>query len=193
MTKRFGIMAAAALGATLVIGGCGATKIAYKPMGGAPAASATLALKIVNERPADKGGQTNQVGQVRGSYGIPAAVKDSSPEVVTQTVTDATTDALAQAGIGVGAGGERTLVATIKHYWMDGFAGYKSTVAVQYSLQDASGKVLWSQDVTGSAGGALMFQSADSMAQDMFGKALTDLATKAAEQFKSAQFRQALS
>lgn len=185
----------AALTALVWLAGCGATKIAYKPLPGSPPAAAhSVALKVVDERPADKGGSEKaQVGQVRGSYGIPSAVKDSSPDVAPRTVGEATTDALKQAGVGVDAGAKQTLVATVKHYWMDGMAGYKSTVTVQYALQDASGKVVWSKDVSGGAGGALIFKSAESMAQDMFGNALTDLATKAAEQFKSADFQKALS
>jgi hypothetical protein len=177
-----------------LLAGCGATKIAYTPLPGSPpAASASVALKVVDERPAEKGGSNKAlVGQVRGSYGIPADVTDSTPDVASRTVTEATTDALKQAGIGVAAGGGKTLIATVKHYWMDGFTGYKATVTVNYALQDASGKVLWSKDVSGSAGGALVFKSAQSMAQDMFGTALTDLAKKAEAEFKSAEFQKAL-
>ena len=182
------------LAAALLLAGCGATKIAYKPMAaGAPAAKAAVVLKVVDERPADKGGsEKSQVGQVRGSYGIPSSVKDSTTDVATRTVTEATTDALKQAGIGVEASGNRVLVATVKHYWMDGMAGYKATVLVQYTLQDSSGKVLWTKEVSGGAGGALIFKSPESMAQDMFGNALTDLANKSADQFKTSDFQKAV-
>jgi hypothetical protein len=177
----------------VMVAGCGATKIAYTPLPGSPpASSASVALKVVDERPGEKGGANQAlVGQVRGSYGIPADVTDSTPDVAARTVTEATTDALKQAGVGVGAG-NKTLVATVKNYWMDGFTGYKATVTVNYALQDASGKVLWTKDVSGSAGGALVFKSAQSMAQDMFGTALTDLAKKAEAEFKSAEFQKAL-
>jgi hypothetical protein len=192
--KTTGMTSAIAAIVSLAVAGCGATKIAYNPMpGGAPAPKAAVTLKVVDERPADKGGSEKAlVGQVRGSYGIPAGVSDSSPDVATRTVAEATTDALKQAGVGVGSGGSRTLVATVKHYWMDGFTGYKATVTVQYALEDASGKVLWTKDVSGGAGGALVFKSAQSMAQDMFGSALSDLAKKAAEDFKSPEFQKAL-
>jgi hypothetical protein len=53
--------------------------------------------------------------------------------------------------------------------------------------------VLWTKDVSGSAGGALVFRSADSMTTDIFGNALTDLAAKAAQEFKSPDFQKALS
>jgi hypothetical protein len=190
--RKTSLAIGAPIAALVLLAGCGATKIAYTPLPGTPpASSASVALKVVDDRPGDKGG-TNKalVGQVRGSYGIPADVTDSTPDVASRTVTEATTDALKQAG--VGAGGGKTLVATVKHYWMDGFTGYKATVTVNYALEDASGKVLWSKDVTGSAGGALVFKSAQSMAQDMFGTALSDLAKKAEAEFKSAEFQKAL-
>ena len=188
------IGSAAALTAMLLLAGCGATKIAYKPMdGSAPAAAKSVALQVTDERPADKGGSEKaQVGQVRGSYGIPSAVKDSSPTVATTTVTDAVTDALKQAGVSVQAGAKETLVAAVQHYWMDGMAGYKATVTVKYTLQDASGKALWTKDVSGGAGGALIFKSAESMAQDMFANALTDMAKKSSEDFKSSAFQTAV-
>jgi len=182
-----------ALVAVLLLAGC-ATKIAYKPMeGSAPPATGSVALKVVDDRPADHGGSDKaQVGVVRGSYGIPSSVKDSNPTVVVTTVTDATTDALKQAGVSVQAGANRTLVASVQNYWMDGMAGYKSTVKVKYTLENGSGKALWTKEVSGSAGGALIFKSADSMAQDMFGNSLTELAKNATAEFKSADFQKAL-
>lgn len=178
----------------LTLAGCGATKITYTPMPGSPPPpAAKVALDVVDERPAGKGGsEKSQVGQIRGSYGIPSAVKDSTADVAPRTVAEATRDALGQAAVGVEPGGDRTLVATVKHYWMDGLVGYKATVQVQYALQDAAGKVLWTQEVTGTAGGTNLFKSGDSMTQDMFATALSELAKKAAEQFKSPAFRQAL-
>src|SRR5213594_2562780 len=103
MREPMHVRSGLAIAALLLLGGCATTRIAYKPMAGTPgAAKGTVALKVVDQRPADKGGQEkNQVGQVRGKYGIPSAVKDASTEVATRTVADATTDALRQAGIGV--------------------------------------------------------------------------------------------
>lgn len=194
MKKSLGLSTGVVVVAALLVAGCGASKIAYTPLpGSAPAATASVALKVVDERPADKGGtDKNQVGQIRGSYGIPSSVKDATMDVAPRTVTDATTDALKQAGVGVNAGANRTLVATVKSYWFDGLMGYKATVLVNYSLQDSSGKVLWSKEVSGGAGGTNLFKSGESMAQDMFASALTDLAKKASEQFKSPEFQKAL-
>ena len=178
----------------LAVVGCGATNIAYKPMAASAAATkASVGLKIIDARPADKGGtEKNVVGQVRGSYGIPSSVKDASMDVAPSTIGAATTDALQQAGVGVGPSSKRFLVATIQHYWMDGLGGYKGTVTVQYDLQDASGKTVWSKQVSGASGGALIFTSAEKMTQEIFGKALTDLATKASAEFSSKEFQAAL-
>src|SRR6185369_16189897 len=163
-----------------------ATTIAYKPMGGTPPAPAkTVVLNVVDQRPADHGGSDKKVvGQVRGSYGIPASVTDSNPNVVVDTVGQATADALAQSGVGVGPSGP-TLTATVKHYWLDGFAGYKGTITVLYALEGTS----WSKEISGGSGGALVFKSAQSMTQDIFGAALSDLANKASAEFKSAEFQ----
>lgn len=176
----------------VLLSGC-ATTIAYKPMAGTPPpADSTVALRVVDERPADHGGSDKKVvGKVRGSYGIPASVTDSNPNVVVDTVTQATTDALAQSGVGVGDGGH-TLEATVKHFWMDGFTGYKGTVTVAYALRNGSGKSVWTKEISGASGGALVFKSAQSMTQDIFGAALSDFANKAATEFKSAEFQKAL-
>jgi hypothetical protein len=57
--------------------------------GNALAAGDTVAVRVVDERPADKGGQDKtQVGQVRGS-GIPSSVNDADSNVATRTVTEA--------------------------------------------------------------------------------------------------------
>jgi hypothetical protein len=193
MSKRQHLISIAGFAASLIlIAGC-STSIAYKPMGGTPPAAAkTVTLKVTDERPADHGGSDKKVvGKVRGSYGIPASVTDSNPNIVVDTVSQATADALAQSGVGVGPGGG-TLVGTVKSYWMDGFAGYKGTITVQYALLDASGASVWSKEVSGGSGGALVFKSASSMTQDIFGVALSDLAKKAAVEFQSPEFQKAL-
>jgi hypothetical protein len=186
------VSAAAFLGSLALLASC-STSIAYKPIGGtAPAPAQTLVLQVVDQRPADQGGsERNVVGKVRGSYGIPASVTDANANVVLDTVSQATADALAQSGVGVGTG-NRTLVGTVKHYWMDGFQGYKGTITVAYELRDASGNVLWSKELSGGSGGALIFKSGVSMTQDIFAAALTELAKKAATEFKSEEFQKAL-
>ncbi|MBI3781936.1 MAG: hypothetical protein HY270_00895 [Deltaproteobacteria bacterium] len=179
----------------MVLAGCGTTNISYKPMAAANVATkVSVGLRIVDERPADKGGtQKNFIGQVRSSYGIPRALKDANVVVATSTVGAMTVDALQQAGLGVGRGsGKRTLVATIKHFWMDDVQGYKATVTVQYELQNASFKIVWSKQLSGVAGGASSFTSPEKTAQELFGQALADLSSKAAAEFKSSEFQAAL-
>lgn len=182
-----------ALGLVL-LAGCGTTSIKYKPSTmSAPAAAGSVSLKVVDQRPADAGGQDKtRVGSVRGSYGIPQGINDSSADVAPQSVTEATTDALKQAGVSVQSGKPMILVATVTQYWMDGLMGYKASIAVQYALQDSTGKTLWSSEVKAGAGGTNLFRSPNSFTQDMFENALTDLANKAAEQFNSAAFKKAV-
>ena len=153
---RLNLISISGLAATVaLIAGCMPKTITYNPVGGAaPAPAKTVALQVLDERPADQGGSDKKVvGQVRGNYGIPSALVDSNPNVVVDTVSQATADALAQSGVGVGADGP-TLTGTVKHYWLDGFTGYKGTITVAYVLADASGKSVWSKELSGSSGGA---------------------------------------
>jgi hypothetical protein len=161
----------------------------------APPAKANVALQVVDKRAPDHGGENKkEVGQVRNPIGIPSGMDDAKEDVAPRTVGDATTDALLHAGVTVQSGGNKTLVSTLQSYWMDGFQGYKAEVVVHYELKDASGKSLWTSDVTGGAGGTTALgQSPKSMTKDMFQRALDELATRASEQFSSSAFQQALS
>jgi hypothetical protein len=188
-SMTFVALSLAALGA-----GCGGVQIQYKPLG-TPAAQAksNVGLQVVDARPADQGGgNKKQIGQVRSGLGIPSGIEDKQDDVAPRTVRDATADALAHAGVGVKDGGGKTLVSTIKSYWMDGYVGYKTTITIHYDLKDAAGKSLWNRDIDGGSGGSNAFSSSKSMAQDMFERALDDLATHAAEQFNSAEFQRAV-
>ena len=192
MVKHQQVISAAGLSAALVlVAGCSAN-IVYKPISGtAPAAASTVVLRVLDERPADQGGADKRViGKVRGSYGIPASVTDSNPNVVVDTVSQATADALAQAGVGVGTDG-LTLVATVMHYWMDGYVGYKGTVTVNYALLDAAGASSWSKQISGASGGSMIFDAGD-MTKGIFEAALSDLAKHAWLAFQAAEFQQAL-
>lgn len=178
--------------AALAASGC-SSSLAYKPMADvAPATTSKVALQVKDARPADKGGsEPGRVGTVRGSYGIPAAMTDADPNVVNRTITEATTDALRHSGVDVAAGSPHTLVASVKHYWMDGMVGYKGTIVVDYELQDSSGKTVWSAEVKGAGGGS-EFMGMSNMANGIFEAALSELAHQAATQFRSPEFQRAL-
>src|SRR5262245_19958833 len=124
-TKLCGLGTALFVGMVVAVGGCG-MEIKYKPQSAAsvPVAS-NVALKVEDQRALDHGGQTKtHVGNIRGGMGIPQRMNDKHADVAPHTVTDATSDALRHVGVGV-AGGQKTLVATIKNFWLDGFVGYK--------------------------------------------------------------------
>lgn len=175
-----------------LVAGC-TSAIAYTPpCGKPPAPTKTIVLRIVDERPADKGGNDKTlVGQVRGSYGIPSSVTDTNPNVVIDTVSQATADALAQAGLGVGES-SHTLTGTVRQYWLDGFAGYKGTITVAYALADTAGTTVWSKEITAASGDAPIFKSAQAMTQDIFANTLSDLAQRATLEFKSPAFQEKL-
>jgi hypothetical protein len=190
-TKLCGLGAVLFVGSVLVAG-CG-MEIKYKPQSAASAPlTSNVALKVEDQRPLDHGGQSKtHVGNVRSAVGIPSRMNDKHPDVAPHTVTDATSDALRHIGVGV-AGGPKTLVATIKEFWMDGYMGYKCTVVVNYQLVDASGKAVWAAEVKGASGGTDVFGSPQSTTMRLFQNALSDLAQNASEQFKAAPFQQAL-
>ena len=185
------MLLAACLAASTIA--CGSLHVAYAPSSAAasPANGSSVNVKVVDARPADHGGEEKAiVGQVRSGVGIPSAMKDSDPNAVTRTVTEATNDALRLAGV-AGGKGAKTLVATVKEFWMDGYTGYKGTVVVDYALQDASGATLWQKTLTGSDGAALVMKSSYGMTEDIFKKALANLATSAATEFQTAEFQAA--
>lgn len=170
--------------------GCAKLHVAYSPAN-APAAPATgvaVKVQIADARPADNGGsEPENVGQIRSGVGIPSDLSDSDPQVVTRTVHEATTDALKHAGVGE-AGSGKTLVATVKEFWMDGYMGYKGSVTVEYALRDAAGKTLWTASVTGTDGGSNAMRSAYSMTEEIFEKALAEVSANATKAFQSPEF-----
>jgi hypothetical protein len=186
---RSSVSLALAVLAAASIGGCGSSGIAYQaPSPSAPAARA-VALKVIDNRPPKEGGrEPNVVGLRRSLVGIKASIKESGPEVVPNLVRAATEDALGRAGVGVSANAKVTLTAQILSFWMDWSSYsypnlvYKAAVAVEFTLQDASGRVLWK-------GLAVTEQqhSGDSK-EKIFGPALKRLAGRAARRFESAEF-----
>jgi hypothetical protein len=120
--------------------------------------------------------------------GIPYHLVDEHEGVVLQTIGDASADALRQAGIAVQTGAPQLLVATVTHYWMDGYMGYSAVVAVRYELRNASGHAVWSGEARGQAGGTSKW-SIETLGEALFQRALTQLASSVGTQFKSAAFR----
>ncbi len=176
---------------TLALGGCRTLNVTYAPSSSAaPAPNGTqVVVKVDDARPTDNGGGTNEVGQVRSGVGIPSGLKDKDPNVVKRTVEEATVDALKHAGVATGSG--KTLEATVKEYWMDGYMGYKGSVTVEYKLKDSAGKTLWTRTVTGADGGSNAFRDSYSMTEEIFRKALAEVSANATKEFLSADFHAA--
>lgn len=178
----------------LALSGCGTSGIAFQPSGSSVPAQRSIALKVVDNRPPLEGGrEPNVVGYRRSLVGIKGSLKESGPQVVTNLVRAATTDALGQSGVGVSPAAPVTLTAQILSFWMDwaGYdffvgVGYRGAVAVEYTLQDASGRILWK-------GLAAAEQSCSSDSKEyVFGNALKRIAGRAARRFESEEFRKAV-
>ena len=186
--KRLASLSLTALAAAS-IAGCGSSGIAYQASAPSAPAARTVALKVIDNRPPKEGGQEpNVVGLRRSLVGIKASIKESGPEVVPNLVRAATEDALGRAGIGVSATSKVTLTAQVLCFWMD-WSSYsypslvfKGAVAVEYTLQDASGRVLW----RGLA--VTEHQHSGDSKEKIFGPALKRLAGRAARRFESAEF-----
>jgi len=183
--------------ASLALAGFGSSGIVYQPS--APPAQTTRAvvLKVVDNRPPREGGrEPHVVGLRRSMVGIKANIKESGPEVVPNLVRAVTEDALGRAGIRTSDSAKVTLTAQVLCFWMDwsgfAFAGafshlkYEGAVAVEYTLQDALGRVLWKGLAV-----ANQHHSSDSK-EKIFNPALKRLAGRAAKRFQSAEFANAL-
>ena len=121
-------------------GGCAAgvvTEVRYRPIATAlPSVRAAVNLEVVDAREAKLGGkETNLVGQMRGTYGNPFALREAAP--VTQIIAAATSDALQHAGVKVRPDASRTVTVTIKKYWVDGYLSYTADVVAEVALRDS--------------------------------------------------------
>ncbi len=194
--KRGAFLTLAILGAAS-IAGFASSGIADQASAPPARTARAVVLKVVDNRPPREGGREPRVvGFRRSTVGIKANIKESGPEVVPNLVRAATEDALGRSGIDTSDGAKVTLTAQILCYWMDwsgfAFAGplshlkYQGTIAVEYTLQDATGRVLWK-------GLAVTEQhhSSDSK-EKIFNPALKRLVRRAANRFQSAEFTNAV-
>jgi hypothetical protein len=191
--KRAAFLSLTVLAATSLTG-CGSSGIAYQPSAPPSQAARAVGLKVVDNRPPREGGSDPRVvGLRRGGFGNTFNIKESGPEVVPNLVRAATEDALGRAGIRTSESAKVTLAAQVLCFWMDWASynfitgiGYKGAIAVEYTLQDSSGRVLWK-------GLAVVEQhhSSDSKGK-IFNPALKRLAGRAAKRFESAEFVKAV-
>jgi len=171
-----------------------AAEITYKPSGTASPAKRSVVLKVVDNRPLHQGGKEGQyVGYRRSAVGLKARIKVDGPGVVPDLARAVTVDALGQAGVGVSAEAPVVLTAQVLAFWMDWASyelfsgiGYRGAVAVEYTLQDSSGKTLWK----GLAAVEQTYKR-DS-AEKLFGPALPRLAARASKTFESEEFLKAI-
>ena len=187
--------------------GCQHDKLAldYVAPVAAPAPFTGVALRTIDARPPERGGgQGARVGNLRGPYGGAAGMSDENGDAVLRTIWEVTADALRRTGVAASPGpAPKTLYAWIVDYWMDGYIGYKCTIAVRYQLVDSSSRPLWGTEVRSESGatdwaGLSWFgarptgRNSEKLTRETVMRALDDLVMSAQQEFFSPAFRQAL-
>ena len=166
------------------------TRIEYRSVAaGAENPQTTVKLETEDGRESDRAitGPT-QIGRLRGLFGNSFPLFEAGPQSAPDVVRDATTDALLLARVGVNGRSPRTLVATLKKFWIDGYMGYKATITVQCDLRDEQGHVLWTSVITGEGGG-VNWAGPNTFVRATFQRALTMYVQKAGGEFSSPEFQ----
>ncbi len=166
----------------MVATGCSfETTIRYPaPLETHPPTVASVAVRTVNDRPQEHGGQSTCVGRVRGGYGNPFPIYERDAANIERTVKAATEDALLGAGVAVAPDSPTVLVAVIKEFWIDGWGAFNATVRIDYSLEPASGAAAWQRSFT-ATGGDMMSMSvfeAEAISATAFEHALMGIAVQ---------------
>jgi hypothetical protein len=155
-------------------------------------------VQVYDQRPPDRGGLDNtRVGWTPGRFGIPKRMRVPA-DTVARNVWSATSDALAQVGVGANAG--PNLVATVLEFWEDGVGGTGTHVAVRYQLIDPSGRERWTATIRCGSGEPAdptaprptLASGPDAPSVDIFSYALADLAARARVQFATPVFQQTI-
>lgn len=166
------------------------TPIEYRSIAdGAEDPLTTVKLQLVDARESDAGTvDPPEIGRVRGLFGNPFPLYEAAPHSVRNVTRDATVDALRLARVGVSDRSPRTLVTTLKKFWIDGYFGYKATVTMQCDLRDEQGNVLWTSVITGEGGG-VNWAGPDTFVRATFQRALAAYVQKAGGEFDSTEFQ----
>lgn len=182
----------AVLGCLLVSACSFRTPIEYSTVAaGAEAPLTTVKLETIDGRESDAAMaplDANEIGRVRGLFGNAFPLFESGPQSVPIVARDATADALRLARVGVYDRSPRTLVATLKKFWIDGYMGYKATVTMQCDLRDEQGNVLWTSVITGEGGG-VNWAGPGTFVRATFQRALAVYVQKAGGEFSSPEFQ----
>ncbi|MFT6398130.1 MAG: hypothetical protein ACJAYU_002885 [Bradymonadia bacterium] len=175
------------LTAFLSLGGCYTVAVEYFPMHAlTDQAPPTVRLEIVDSRPEDQGrGDGRMIGQYRGSFGIPNRVENGEGGVMPSTVSAATADALAGAGVLVTADAPIVLRATVLQFWSDGMVRVGSWVEVRYELVESG----WETTVEGTSSEGSFFGSPVKAVETAIEEALVDLAIQSTEVFSTQEFQ----
>ena len=166
------------------------TPIEYRTVvAGAENPLTTVKLETIDGRESDMAlSDAREIGRLRGLFGNAFPLLEAGPQSVRNVTHDATADALRLARVGVYDRSPRTLVATLRKFWIDGYMGYKATVTVQCDLRDEQGNVLWTSVITGEGGG-VNWAGPGTFVRATFQRALDVYVQKAGGQFSSPEFQ----
>lgn len=184
------LRSAAVLGLALVSACSFRAPIMYQPIADAAEDPlTTVKLQVIDAREGDaETTDPSEIGRLRGLFGNSFPLYESGAQSVRAVVHDATADALHLARVGMYEHSPRTLVATVKKFWIDGYFGYKATVTVQCDLHDEQGTVLWTSVVTGEGGG-VNWAGPGTFVRATFQRALAAYVEKAGGEFSSTDFQ----
>jgi hypothetical protein len=165
--------------------------VRYRPSAAPPPASrANVGLSVVDSREPKLGGiEKNLVGQMRGGFGNPFALREAYP--VSDIIAAATTDALLQSGVKALPAASRAMVVTVKKYWFDGYVSCTAKIEALVEVRDAEERIVFSQMISGEASGAIVV-APQSEAEEIFQNALAQYARAAQAIFQSPTFQKAL-
>jgi hypothetical protein len=167
------------------------TEVRYRSIAAPPPSlRAKVSLEVVDSRESKLGGrEKNLVGQVRGTYGNPFALREAAP--VAQIVAAATSDALLHAGVRAQPDASRTMIVTIKKYWIDGYIACTANIETQIALRDREERLVFSQLIRGDATGSVAIAPQTEL-EGIFQNALERYARAAVASFQSPAFQNAL-
>jgi hypothetical protein len=167
------------------------TEVRYRPSAATPPPSrAAVGLSVVDSREPKLGGvEKNLVGQMRGGFGNPFALREES--AVSGIIAAATTDALLHSGVKAVPDASRTMVVAVKKYWFDGYVSCTAKIEALVEVHDSEQRIVFSQMIAGEASGPVAF-APQSDAEEIFQNALVQYVGAAQRIFQSSTFQNAL-
>ena len=161
----------------------------YQPiMRGVGDPDVAVALLVEDGRTLPAGDDAADIGVMHESFGETTEFELSDPAAIRYLVRAATKNALRLARINVSPQAPRTLVVTIRKFWV-AVPSREAHIIVGLVLQDRQGATLWSGSAVGGAGGWIWADFPQSMLRGVYQRSLANYAETASRAFASAEFQ----